>query len=74
MDMMDDTLQKKSLFFFVKMTNTPCPSTQEVTYSSVEKLSKALFYHVQTQWQRPDLHVLYNGLHFMLVTPNGKGP
>jgi hypothetical protein len=24
-------------------SNTPCPSTLEVTYSSVEKLSKALF-------------------------------
>jgi hypothetical protein len=27
-------------------SNTPCPSTLEVTYSSVEKLSKALDYTI----------------------------
>jgi hypothetical protein len=29
-------------------SNTPCPSRLEVIYSSVEKLSKALGYHVAT--------------------------
>jgi hypothetical protein len=29
-------------------SNTPCPSTLEVTYSSVEKLSKAVHVHYNT--------------------------